>query len=196
MIGFLSQWYISLQVKFQQLVGDCGGGEDSQIGEEQVDVGGRRVVDEGVLGGEVLALPQRAGEELELVGQVHLSERVEAHELEALAEDVDRLVELLGAERDGVGADLVDDAAALDDALGAHQDAVDVGHDVADGGVQDRSEGNSEFGQGLLVGDSTGKCLIQFWPGKGLEIGCHRKSETCLKLNEILTFEHFHGILA
>ena len=173
MIGFLSQWYISLQVKFQQFVGDGGGGEDSQIGEKQIDVRGRRVVDEGVLGGEVFALPQRAGEELELVGQVHLSERVEPHKLEALAEDVDRLVELLGAERDGVGADLVDDAAALDDALGAQQDAVDVGHDVADGGIQDRREGHSELGQGLLVSDSTGKCLIQFWPEKGLEIGCH-----------------------
>ena len=179
MIGFLSQWYISLEVKFQQLVGDGGGGEDSQIGEKQVDVGGRRVVDERVFGGEVLALPQRAGEELELVGQVHLTERVEPHKLEALAEDVDRLVELLGAERDGVGADLVDDATALDDALGAHQDAVDVGHDVADGGVQYRREGHSELGQGLLVGDSTGKCWLQFWPEKALEIGCHCKSETC-----------------
>ena len=60
------------------------------------------------------------------------------------------LVELLGAEGDGVGADLVDDAAALDDALGAHQDAVHVGHDVPHGGVEDRREGESQLAQGLL----------------------------------------------
>ena len=47
-----------------------------------------------MLRGEVLAVPQRASEELEFVGQVHLSERVQSHKLEALAEDVDGLVEL------------------------------------------------------------------------------------------------------
>ena len=47
-----------------------------------------------MLRGEVLAVPQRASKELEFVGQVHLSERVQSHKLEALAEDVDGLVEL------------------------------------------------------------------------------------------------------
>ena len=59
---------------------------------------------------EVLALSQRAGEKLELVGQIHLTERVKPHELETLAEDVDGLVELPRAQGDGVGSDLGDDA--------------------------------------------------------------------------------------
>ena len=49
---------------------------------------------------------------------------------------------------------LVDDAAAFDDALGAHQDAVDVGHDVTHGGVEDRREGDSQLAQGLLHSDA------------------------------------------
>lgn len=43
---------------------------------------------------------------LKLVGHVLLIERVEPHELVALAEDVDRLVQLLSAQCDRVGAKL------------------------------------------------------------------------------------------
>jgi len=44
---------------------------------------------------------------------------------------------------------LVDDAAVLDDTLGAHEDQVDFPHDVAHGRIQNDFGGDSDLAEGV-----------------------------------------------
>mmetsp|Transcript_3261 Transcript_3261/g.11827 ORF Transcript_3261/g.11827 Transcript_3261/m.11827 type:complete len:272 (+) Transcript_3261:1490-2305(+) len=77
------------------------------------------------------------------VGHVALVEGVEPHKLVALRGDVDGLAEGLGDGGHLVCADLVEDAAAFDDALGAQQHEVHALHHEGGRGVDDHLAGDA-----------------------------------------------------
>ena len=93
---------------------------------------------------------------LEFVGNVAIFEWVEAHELEALHGHVHWLVEHFGAQTDGRRADLVYDAAALDDTLGTKQHKVNLLHNRAHRCVQDHCTIDADLLQ--IVGH-----ILAFW---------------------------------
>lgn len=83
-------------------------------------------------------------------GEVVLREREQAEELEALGEREEGFVESLGDGSDAVGADSVEQAAALDNAFCAGETQVHLGHDVCRRRVQDDGAGDAVSDQ-LLV---------------------------------------------
>lgn len=76
------------------------------------------------------SLLEHCGSVLEEVGQVVLVEREEANELEALGARVQWLVVCARRESDRVGADLIDDPAGFDDALGADHHCIHSLHRI------------------------------------------------------------------